>query len=279
MECNVVFDEEYLKTKYGALRMVSHCREDVTSNIVLLHGLVVNSTFMTPTAEQLASTHNVFIPEMIGNGKSETPNEPLSISEHADSILEALEMMNVHNPVIVGGSYGSQVAVELATRVVNARALVFIGPLPGITPFEAVKGLSLDAPHEPLKLVIDVLIEIFRMGILRVIKMLDGICKFPFHERLETLQIPTLIVSGEHDPFYRAPFMEKIAKVARTHQRLCMPKAAHGLPYSKPREVSEFILSFLDTMNVEDEDKIKIRESLLARTESATTGDDTSLAA
>ncbi len=255
MESDNYFDHRFLQTKFGALHMVSKTPDAAKTNIVLIHGLVVNSEFMLPTARYLALKHNVFIPDLIGNGKSDNPPRPLTIGDNADTIIEALQQLNVENPILVGGSYGAHIAVELANRDIAPRALVFVGPLPGQTPLQGIKGLSLDAPHEPFKLVMDVLNESFiRMGPLRVAKMLAGIGLYPFHERLENVQIPTLVIHGEHDPFYSAPFMEKIERVARTTHRVGMPKAAHGLPYSQPAVICDFINSFMDSIQTIEEE-------------------------
>lgn len=248
MESEKPFDKQYLPTKFGALHMVSKTCQSPQSNIILLHGLVVNSSFMLPTAQYLSHAHNVFVPDLIGNGKSDNPPKPLTVSDNADTIVEVIQQLNIQNPVLVGGSFGSQIAVELANRDINARALAFVGPLPGQTVWQSYKGLSLDAPHEPLPLTFSVLNEIFiRMGIPRAYAMLKDINRYPFHERLDNLNIPVLVISGEHDPFYSAAFMEKIDRVAHSTQRVCLPKSGHGLPYSKPDVISAFIHSFLET--------------------------------
>lgn len=250
MESDNYFDHSFLETKFGALHLVSKTHDDAKANIVLLHGLVVNSSFMIPTARYLALRHNVYIPDLIGNGRSDNPPRPLTVGDNADTIIEVLQQLNVENPILVGGSYGAHIAVELANRDIDARALVFVGPLPGQTVLQGIKGLALDAPHEPIRLILDVLKESFlRMGAIRVIKMLNGIRKFPFHERLENVgKTPILLIDGEHDPFYSKAFMEKIVQAARTTHRVCMPKAAHGLPYSQPAVICDFINSFLDSL-------------------------------
>ncbi|MDZ4834996.1 MAG: alpha/beta hydrolase [Candidatus Melainabacteria bacterium] len=258
MESEEPFDKQFLQTKFGALHMVSRTCQSPQSNIVLLHGLVVNSSFMTPTAQYLSHAHNVFVPDLIGNGKSDNPQRPLTVSENADSVVEVIQNLNIQNPVLVGGSYGAQIAVELANRDINARALVFVGPLPKQTSWQCFKGLSLDAPHEPLPLTFNVLNEIFiRMGIPRAHAMLRDIGEYPFHERLDNVNIPALVVSGEHDPFYSAAFMEKIVRVAHSTQRVCLPKSGHGLPYSRPEVISAFINSFLEATQKEDDDRKK----------------------
>lgn len=283
MESDEYFDHHYLQTKFGALHMVSKTHDDTRANIVLIHGLVVNATFMLPTARYLARNYNVYIPDLIGNGKSDDPPRPLTIGDNADTLVDVLQQLNVEDPILVGGSYGAHIAVELANRDINARALVFVGPLPKQTPWQGIKGLALDAPHEPVELILSVLNESFiRMGLPRVAKMLDGIGRYPFHDRLENVQIPTLVIDGEHDPFYSKTFMEKIARVAKTTHRVCMPKAAHGLPFSQPGVIGEFIDLFLESIRtVEDQTTSIIEEEKLQQQVSQHTknADSDSLAA
>src|SRR5215217_659764 len=48
--------------------------------VVLLHGLVVSSRYMVPTAEQLASHHSAYALDLPGFGKSAKPRHVLTIA-------------------------------------------------------------------------------------------------------------------------------------------------------------------------------------------------------
>lgn len=223
-------------------------------DIVLVHGLIVSSGFMQPTARILARSHRVFVPDLLGHGKSATPEQPLSVKKHAQELVLALKKLKVRRPLIVGGSYGCHVAVELS-NLLDVRALVFVGPTPGSNVPEGIKALSKDAIYEPPALIFSVIAEVLRIGVPRVVELFDDMKNYPFHERLRKIKAPTLVITGEHDPFFDPSFMDDTAKALHSSQSLCVPRVAHGLPFSEPELISDFIEQFIDRLKEEDKDR------------------------
>ena len=77
---------------------------------------------------------------------------------------------------------------------------VFVAATPGGAFGKAFSDLSRDAFREPRELVLNVIKEVFRIGPGRVVKLLEDMASYPFHDRLDSLQrIPTLVVRGQHD--------------------------------------------------------------------------------
>lgn len=69
---------EFIKTSLGTMRVfVSRGRKP--SSIILVHGLIVCSSFTRPTAKELAKKHKVFVPDLLGRGKSDMPDKFLTI--------------------------------------------------------------------------------------------------------------------------------------------------------------------------------------------------------
>jgi pimeloyl-ACP methyl ester carboxylesterase len=238
------FREREISTSLGGVHM-RYKRRRGQLDLVLVHGLIVCSTFMEPTATCLSKRNSVYLPDLLGHGQSETPEAAVTIVEHANSMIEALTKLKVKSPVIIGGSYGCHVAVEMANKM-DAQALVFVGPTPGDKLAKSFVDLSTDALREPPELVLKVLLEIARISPPRVIELLDDMANYPFHERLRKLRkIPTLVITGENDPFFQPDFMDGTAQALRNCRGICMPKAAHGLPFSEPEVISEFIENFL----------------------------------
>lgn len=237
------FGERYISTDAGSMRMLSS-RNRQGFDIVLVHGLIVSASFMEPTAKHLAQKHRVFLPDLLGHGKSETPKKALTIKEHAQLLTQALKTIKVKNPVIVGGSYGCQVAVETA-NLLDTSALIFVGPTPGAEFKKAFADLYTDAFHEPPELVLRVLLEVARIGLPTVLELLDDMVDYPFHERLCNLKMPTLVITGEHDPFFSPDFINETAEILPISQGICVPDKAHGLPFSEPEIIGDFINNFL----------------------------------
>jgi len=53
--------------------------------VILVHGLVLASRYMIPTAELLASKYRVYVPDFPGYGDSDKPDEVLELPELASA--------------------------------------------------------------------------------------------------------------------------------------------------------------------------------------------------
>lgn len=54
--------------------------------VILVHGLVVSSSYMMPTAELLATDYRVYAPDFPRYGKSDKPKHTLELPELADAL-------------------------------------------------------------------------------------------------------------------------------------------------------------------------------------------------
>ena len=89
------------------------------SPIVLIHGNAVTGDDWNTSgvAERLRRTHRVIIFDRPGFGHSERPHGRLwTAAQQADLLHHALQRLDIKNPVIVGHSWGSIVALQLAVR-------------------------------------------------------------------------------------------------------------------------------------------------------------------
>src|SRR4051794_25652972 len=86
------------------------------TDIVLIHGLLVSSRYMLPTAHRLAAFSNVLIPDLPGWGRSSKPERALTVRELADAVVAWFDAVGLGRPVLVANSFGCQVAVDIAAR-------------------------------------------------------------------------------------------------------------------------------------------------------------------
>ncbi|HYF39880.1 MAG TPA: alpha/beta hydrolase, partial [Gemmatimonadales bacterium] len=97
--------------------------------IVLVHGQVISSLYMVPTAKLLAPVFRVFAPDLPGFGLSDKPASVLSVPQLADALGMWMEVNALDRAVLVGNSLGCQIAVDLAVRRPDlAGCLVLSGP-------------------------------------------------------------------------------------------------------------------------------------------------------
>lgn len=82
--------------------------------VLLLHGLAGSSLTWRAVHEQLARTHDVIAPDMLGHGESAKPMGDYSLGAFASGLRDFLAAIDVPSATIVGHSFGGGVAMQLA---------------------------------------------------------------------------------------------------------------------------------------------------------------------
>lgn len=245
-----IFQSRMIPTPLGSMNWLS-AMAGAEADLLLIHGMIVSSSYMVPTAARLAQNYNVFVPDLLGRGLSDTPETFVSIEDQAKVLAEAIEGLGLKKPIVAGGSQGAHVAVELANQM-EVGGLIFIGPTRGGELRDAIGRLSADAFREPPELVCAVMSEVCRIGIPNVLKLLDDTLSYPFHERLKKANVPTLLIMGEHDPFYELEFINAIHEGSENVHGICIRQTAHGLPFSEPEIIGEYIHNFVQSIRQQD---------------------------
>jgi pimeloyl-ACP methyl ester carboxylesterase len=118
--------------------------------MVLLHGIASNAQTWDPVIEQLARTHEVIAPDLIGHGRSSKPMGDYSIGGYASLVRDLLMALGTERVTLVGHSLGGGIAMQLlytAPELVGRLVLVDSGGLgKGLGP--ALRAASL--PGAPL---------------------------------------------------------------------------------------------------------------------------------
>jgi pimeloyl-ACP methyl ester carboxylesterase len=101
------------------LHYLSYGRDDTAQTVVLLHG---NGTMgeefdVSGLAEQAAQRYRVIAFDRPGFGYSERPNDrPWGPQQQADLLHRALQRLGVRDPVVLGHSWGANVALSMGIR-------------------------------------------------------------------------------------------------------------------------------------------------------------------
>ena len=93
---------------------VSYRRSGTGPTVLLLHGLAGSSLTWRAVHEQLALTHDVIAPDMLGHGESAKPVGDYSLGAFASGLRDFLAAIDVPSATIVGHSFGGGVAMQLA---------------------------------------------------------------------------------------------------------------------------------------------------------------------
>ena len=82
--------------------------------LLLLHGLLGSGASFGPALDELARTHRVVAPDLLGHGASEKPSGDYSLGALATLARDLLVVLGVESATVVGHSLGGGVAMQLA---------------------------------------------------------------------------------------------------------------------------------------------------------------------
>lgn len=217
--------------------------------VVLVHGLGMSSRSLLPTARLLARTHRVVLPDLPGNGGSTRPAEPLDVPGLADALLQWLDVTGLRHVPLVGHSLGCQVAVHAAGRdPERVDCLVLVSPSrdPRIaTPWRKALRLLLDGPREKPGLMVVAVTDYLRAGPLRMWRTLKAALETDPVRSLGAVRQPTLVVRGDRDLLVSAWWARTITQLVRDGRTATLAGGPHGLPFSRPDELTATIAPFL----------------------------------
>ena len=93
---------------------VSYRRGGKGEKVLLLHGLAGSSRTWRAVLPELARTHDVIAPDLLGHGESAKPMGDYSLGAFASGLRDFLAALDVPSATIVGHSFGGGVAMQLA---------------------------------------------------------------------------------------------------------------------------------------------------------------------
>ncbi|AWR99615.1 alpha/beta fold hydrolase [Metallosphaera hakonensis] len=96
--------------------------------IVLIHHLAGSVESWEFVEEYLSSKYRIITYDLRGHGKSSVPPLTYTIEEHAKDLSRLLDYLGIDEPILIGHSIGSLIAMEYALRR-PVKKLVLIGAL------------------------------------------------------------------------------------------------------------------------------------------------------
>jgi 2-hydroxy-6-oxonona-2,4-dienedioate hydrolase len=219
--------------------------------VVLVHGLVVSSRYMIPTAERLAHYYQVFVPDLPGFGRSEGPRRRvLDVAGLSDALSAWMGEVGLERAALVGNSMGCQVIADLAVRhPARVGRAVLQGPTmdpKGRSVFRQGGRFLLDVPREPPSLVPIELLDLLSAGARRAWRTLRYALEDPIEEKLPYVRVPTLVVRGSRDPIVPQRWAEEVTGLLPMGRLCVIPGAAHAANYGWAERFAHVVREFLD---------------------------------
>jgi pimeloyl-ACP methyl ester carboxylesterase len=219
-----------------------------TTPIVLVHGFS-SSRALRPLIKALGTRRAVFAPDLPGFGMSEHPVHPLDVPDLADSLRRWLFDNDLAPAILIGVSFGCQVAIDLAARNPTAvDRLVLIGPAfdpDARTPGRLAMRWARNVPRSSPRLAPTVVHDLIDAGPWRSIRTLRRALADPTEEKLELIEAPTLIVRPKRDHLVRAEWTERVAELIPDSELIVLPKAGHSIRHRTAARLTALLDLFL----------------------------------
>ncbi|MCU1351935.1 MAG: Soluble epoxide hydrolase [Acidimicrobiales bacterium] len=96
--------------------------------LLLLHGIGDNADSWRDLVPELARTHTVLVPDLLGHGRSDKPRADYSVAAYANGMRDLLTVLDIDRVTIVGHSLGGGVAAQFAYQYPErCERLVLVG--------------------------------------------------------------------------------------------------------------------------------------------------------
>jgi pimeloyl-ACP methyl ester carboxylesterase len=216
--------------------------------IVLVHGFS-SSRSLKPLIKALGMRRPVFAPDLPGFGMSDQPVHPLDIPGLADALRRWLLDNDLSPAILIGVSFGCQVAVDLAARhpaVVDR--LVLVGPAfdpEARTPARLAMRWARNAPRSSPRLAPVVVHDLIDAGPWRSVRTLRKALQDPTEEKLGQIEAPTLVVRPERDHLVPAAWTKRVAKLIPDAELGVLPKASHSIGPRTATRLTALLVPFL----------------------------------
>ncbi|MGW4638916.1 alpha/beta fold hydrolase [Sphaerisporangium sp. NPDC004334] len=220
---------------------------------MLVHGLAVSHRYMMPLAVHLAPRFRVHAVDLPGFGLSGEPGKVMELPELADSLAEWLEAAGIGPAVLLGNSFGCQVAVDLAVRYPSLlRGLVLAGPTTDAHARTALRQIGRwlrDIPHEDPWQAPIILRDVRDAGVGRVVRTFGISLRDTIEHKLPSVGVPVLVTRGAREPVIPQRWAQEVARLLPRGELAVVPHAAHNANYTAARSMAAVVVPFLDKLS------------------------------
>ena len=217
--------------------------------VVLVHGVIVSSRYLLPTAVELAADFPVLVPDLPGYGLSEPARRAATLETLADSVIACALAAGHDRVALVGNSFGAQVAVEAALRHPDRVARVaLLGPTVDPRASNVIRQYvrwQRNAPDEHLSCVPVMARDLADVGLRRAAHLLRIMVDDPIEDKLPQVACPALVVRGGRDRVVPTAWALEVTRRLPRAELAVVPGYAHMAHYSGALAVAAVLRPFL----------------------------------
>jgi len=240
--------------------------------VVLIHGVGLNKEMWGGQVVGLATHYRVIAYDMLGHGDSPRPAPGTGLLGYADQLLELLEHLQVPHATEIGFSMGGLVARAFALHYPERlQGLVVLNSVFNRSPEQregVIARTAQAAEHGPdanaeaalsrwfsreyqaanpaqIAAIRQTLAGNDPQGYLTTYELFATQDMYRADD-LGSIQVPTLIATGELDPGSTPEMARQLAERIPGAQVAILEEQRHMMPVESPRLVNQVLLSFLD---------------------------------
>ena len=249
--------------------------------LILLHGIPTSSLLWRGVIPVLAQSRRVIAPDMLNYGRSDKPaRADVSIAAQARILVGLMDALGLARVDLaahdIGGGVAQIAAVrhpERVNRLILASAICFDSwPIPEFEPLQedgAEAAMSVEAFEAMMRDFLpqgvaaeaglsDTATEIMlhpwsgeagKAALFRNFRRLNPEYTMAIAREIETLDLPTLVLWGDKDPFQKPAYAQRLTDTIPDARLEWITGAAHWIMEEQPREVAARIAAFLDGPN------------------------------
>jgi 2-hydroxy-6-oxonona-2,4-dienedioate hydrolase len=217
--------------------------------LIFVHGLGVSGEYLLPTAQRLATDHDVLVPDLPGFGKSDKPPQALDVPELADHLIAWMAALGVPRAAFLANSLGCQVVVDLALRYPEwVDRAILVGPtvdrVDHTMPRQLWRGVR-TLWREPWALWPILLRDYLDTGTRRLYRTFRYALDDPIAEKFCHVAQPTLVVRGSRDLIVPQRWAEEVAAQLPRGRLAVIAGGTHAANFSPPDQLAELTRNFL----------------------------------
>ena len=221
--------------------------------IVFVHGLSDSLAYWKVLSENLKNDYQTLIYDLRGHGESSDDDKNTTINLYQEDLYQLLKALNIENAVFVGLSLGGNIILDLAVNhpeMVNG--LVVMSSFPEhdenlkkifndfdnaidqgfVEFFDTILHYTLtdDMLEEHKELLENVKFEAAKTANLEGIKKgINAGYGFNLTDKLNEINVPTLVIAGEEDNLTTLDIQRKISDNIRDCELLVLEKTKHNI--------------------------------------------------
>lgn len=217
--------------------------------LVLVHGMVISSSYMVPLAKRLGRFRKVYAPDLPGYGRSDRPGHALGLDQLADALAAWVERLELPPAAFIANSFGCQVVARFAVRHPHlVDCLVLVGPTTDPRARSTPRLLArwiLEAPQESRMAPLMVKDYAFA-GLRRALATFRMVVAGEIERDAREIHVPVLVVRGSRDPIAPRPWVDELTATFPNARCSTIPGAAHAANFTSPGRLTRAVLPFLE---------------------------------